>query len=566
MKKTLALLALVLLFGNNASSQEWEYSLNYYADDDKSFSFVEAKELSNGNICVASIEYYKSGAGDFYSCHPAVSLFSPKGEEIAREVFFKEGYNTMSYTPYLFEKNGSLYALMSYSPDHDSTYFNYFKNYDNPPTDAIVGLYKLNNDLSIEESHEYSYPIDTTECRDCMIWEILPNEISGYIYIFSAFEDEGDIIAAYLKCDSHKKNSSDATLNDSLVFMRMNFEGEIINRKAHLIMYKQNLYHDSFRRNHIIQTDSFYALYGANYLVAETDIIDDGAVEYFDKDFNYIKVKNIEQPIYNLGWHRLQNISVVRSDHNTTYLAVTSTTINPEYCDHYKYEDNRLYELDDNVNNISDDITILNYIVRGTDVTRDRQAIMQAADIAKDGSIYYAYSMNLGEFEECDSWIVIERLDSEMDTIATYFYGSDNDNMHDDVDMIKATKDGGVIIVCDSYNVPYSPLITKKIVKFPATVFGFEPDNIEEAHANNLHLAVAYPNPGGDVMNIRCGLRNAILQVYDINGRKIHEEEITDDVTSIDASGWQSGTYIWKLGMRNEELGMKEVESGKWIK
>ena len=87
-----------------------------------------------------------------------------------------------------------------------------------------------------------------------------------------------------------------------------------------------------------------------------------------------------------------------------------------------------------------------------------------------------------------------------------------------------------------------------------------------EAHAHGLHLAVAYPNPGGDVLNIRTGLRNAVLSVYDIHGRKIHEQEITDDVTSIDASKWQSGTYIWKLGMRNEELGIKEVEEGKWVK
>ena len=102
------------------------------------------------------------------------------------------------------------------------------------------------------------------------------------------------------------------------------------------------------------------------------------------------------------------------------------------------------------------------------------------------------------------------------------------------------------------------------MVKFPASAFN--PDNIEEAHANNLHLAVAYPNPGGDVMNIRTGLRNAVLSVYDLQGRKVHEQEITDDVTSVDASNWQSGTYVWKLGIRNEELGMKEVESGKWVK
>ena len=81
-----------------------------------------------------------------------------------------------------------------------------------------------------------------------------------------------------------------------------------------------------------------------------------------------------------------------------------------------------------------------------------------------------------------------------------------------------------------------------------------------------MKYAVSYPNTGSDVMNIKTGLQNTILTVYDINGRKIHEQEITDEVTSINASNWNSGTYVWKLGMRNDELGMKVVKSGKWTK
>ena len=120
------------------------------------------------------------------------------------------------------------------------------------------------------------------------------------------------------------------------------------------------------------------------------------------------------------------------------------------------------------------------------------------------------------------------------------------------------------LLVSYSYDIYDHDKRWSKVSKFPPSVFGI--DNIEEAHAHNLHLAVAYPNPGYDVMNIRTGLRNAVLSVYDINGRKIHEQEITDDITSVDASGWNSGTYIWKLGIRNEELGMKEIETGKWVK
>ena len=78
-----------------------------------------------------------------------------------------------------------------------------------------------------------------------------------------------------------------------------------------------------------------------------------------------------------------------------------------------------------------------------------------------------------------------------------------------------------------------------------------------------LKVAVAYPNPGGDVMNIRTSLRNCTLQVYDMQGRMVHQQEITDDVTSVDASNWQRGTYIWELKMENGEL---KVEEGKWVK
>ena len=81
-----------------------------------------------------------------------------------------------------------------------------------------------------------------------------------------------------------------------------------------------------------------------------------------------------------------------------------------------------------------------------------------------------------------------------------------------------------------------------------------------------LKVAVAYPNPGGDVMNIRTSLRNCTLQVYDMQGRMVHQQEITDDVTSVDASGWQRGTYVWELGTGNGSGSGNGNGSGKWVK
>jgi hypothetical protein len=78
-----------------------------------------------------------------------------------------------------------------------------------------------------------------------------------------------------------------------------------------------------------------------------------------------------------------------------------------------------------------------------------------------------------------------------------------------------------------------------RVTKFPAEAFV----GIEEAHANGLKQAIAYPNPGKDVLNIRTGLRDAWVEVYDMNGRLVHSQAITENVTGIDAGGWAEGVY-----------------------
>ena len=73
--------------------------------------------------------------------------------------------------------------------------------------------------------------------------------------------------------------------------------------------------------------------------------------------------------------------------------------------------------------------------------------------------------------------------------------------------------------------------------------------------------AEAYPNPGKDVLNIRTGLQDAWVEVYDLNGRLVHRQDITENVMGIDAGDWAEGVYVWKVMVN----GM-EAETGKWIK
>ena len=72
---------------------------------------------------------------------------------------------------------------------------------------------------------------------------------------------------------------------------------------------------------------------------------------------------------------------------------------------------------------------------------------------------------------------------------------------------------------------------------------------------------MAYPNPGRKTFNIQATLQNALVEIYDLNGRLVYKQVISDNNTPINAESWPSGAYVWKVISNG-----KEAESGKWIK
>ena len=90
-------------------------------------------------------------------------------------------------------------------------------------------------------------------------------------------------------------------------------------------------------------------------------------------------------------------------------------------------------------------------------------------------------------------------------------------------------------------------------------IFGHQYTTVEEQETKNV--SAVYPNPGKDVLNIRTASQNAHVEVYDLNGRLLHSQRITADVTTIDASTWPPGVYVWKVFANG-----KEAETGMWIK
>ena len=558
MNKCILTIMLTLFWGVGINCQEWEFFMNTHIDSPYARRFTDAIELQDGSIVVNS-PFNLPIEGHASVPHPGLVKISADGIELVRNNYFRPAYCSISYNQILENEDGELFTLMTYSPDHEKMSDNYFQNFDNPPTNAILGLYKLDDELNIVESYEHYIPIDTTERLNNPQYT-MPNESSGRLYLFTSFIDNsGDIVGSFFKCPTfHSPNQAEI---DSMFFFKMNFEGEILQMKG--IEYLGG-HGDYWRhRGHsMVETDLHYILYQVlEHNDYNFSFIPSGEAWYFDKDMNFVDKKAINQPGYTMPTtSSLDYVSAVRSKHNTVYLtAVTRSVENPSG---ENYFDTRLYEIDDNLDNSTELLPIVNYIERGTPDKDEFQPFNNGIILRDDNTLIHVQNWNADVYyKNTDSWVVIEHLDENFETISEMYYTSGEDGNYIEVNSIVPTKNEDLLLVgnANSLNGDKS---WNFVTKFPASAFV----NIEEAHAHGLKYAVAYPNPGGDVMNIRTGLRNAVLSVYDLQGRKIHEEEIIDDVTSVDASKWQSGTYVWKLGMRNDELGMKEVESGKWVK
>ena len=244
-------------------------------------------------------------------------------------------------------------------------------------------------------------------------------------------------------------------------------------------------------------------------------------------------------------------MAIRRSGHNTTYVAT-------ETISHYdqSYEDCRLYEFDDDIEGDGNNAPIIRQIERGTN-DWDIVALSRAVDASDDHSLLFCYSMACGLSLFNDSWVVIERLDENLENISTVYYGDDSDRLFCWAESITTTSDGGVLLTTQTKNISNPQQQWTAVTKIPAEAFV----GIDEAHDNGLKVAVAYPNPGKDVLNIRTALQNAQVEIYDLSGKLIYNQQITDNVTTINTSYWSSGTYMWKVVVDG-----KEAECGKWIK
>ena len=266
-----------------------------------------------------------------------------------------------------------------------------------------------------------------------------------------------------------------------------------------------------------------------------------------DADLNTIAVKeNVEE----LSWpYQCCRFAYLKTNpaNGKTY---SNNTINyPEYGGNPAIVEDIMMSVFD-----AEDFRQTNYTWGLTTQSNDGAGILQSIGFDNDNNVYMVGQMdNVMANEFLNRNLYIAYLDENLNKLGEIYHVDDYAYM---VKSMAACPEGGCLVSChkihEATNEAGNCLI--KITK--ETLVG-----IEEAHDAGFAVAVAYPNPGKDVLNIRTGLKDAWVEVYDMNGRLIHSQALTENATAIDATDWTDGVYVWKV-MANG----KEVESGKWIK
>lgn len=185
--------------------------------------------------------------------------------------------------------------------------------------------------------------------------------------------------------------------------------------------------------------------------------------------------------------------------------------------------------------------------------TTDQVAAFKPLDFLPDGTIMVCSSVGMIELGGPGD-IYIAHYDESLRKCDELYY-------HNEEQMINPYQ---IVRISDGSYVVTATCMDRRTFKRFSSLFHIPVEaflGVEEAHASGLRVAVAYPNPGGGEMRLRTTVEDAEGVVYDMNGRLVARQPLTQTETSFDATQWPSGTYLWNVTAHG-----KTVESGKWVK
>lgn len=149
----------------------------------------------------------------------------------------------------------------------------------------------------------------------------------------------------------------------------------------------------------------------------------------------------------------------------------------------------------------------------------------------------------------------LAKLDSELNILWEKFYTIENEY---GFNSILATEDSGCLLLGIKLN---NNRMHAVIIK---TDNNGNISGTDEEPANvTAHELILYPNPGNEHLNIRTAVQRigGEFTMYDISGKLVLQQKITQSITEINTQDMPSGVYIYSYIHED-----KEIESGKWVK
>jgi hypothetical protein len=189
--------------------------------------------------------------------------------------------------------------------------------------------------------------------------------------------------------------------------------------------------------------------------------------------------------------------------------------------------------------------------------TIDQSAYRQTIDFNNPDSVFFVGLKNLhigmpNPMTVC--WVMTGQVDAELNLRYLRFLGGNDYYL---IYYIIATPDGGSFICVTKYNHDtkvYNPVFIK--LNNEGMLVGTAINTMQ------IKDALVYPNPVTDKLEIECYLKDFRIQLFDISGKLLIEQEGVIGKTLIKMDNVKSGSYIIQIISKNG----KQIESHTVIK
>ena len=191
--------------------------------------------------------------------------------------------------------------------------------------------------------------------------------------------------------------------------------------------------------------------------------------------------------------------------------------------------------------------------------TEDFPAMQKNIAFSDFHSIFIGGTDNIGpsEFTPLDSWYILNNIDTALNLNWQKYYGGDGFYT---LYGIIPTKDSGCLMFGTLWDYHNTQKYTRYLSLIKVTKDGLLL-SINGEPGPLMHLAIVYPNPGSNVINIQTQLKSTVFHLYDLTGREVCSLELIAGRNAIRVQSLKSGLYIYKISQNSDV-----IEFGKWLK